>query len=600
MSEIIDALKEALVKYDQDIEPITETDVSHMVRALRDPKDISEPPIQWIAEVMAFDFCEDYGNQSSGWGTYYGPMMVLKNDDGTFTESPSIQKVTPQIIQYWSERAMASKHPVLRARYADLVWDFSKVVTKTPPHYTMDHIVIDSIIEIAQRNCHKHEVYVIKKLERALSLAVALKDSSRIEKVRDVIISYEDSVTQDSKLGLWGFAYDLLYENDKVKLATDQERKLVDDLEGHLLRASQPSNPEDIDPWSAEAAALRLAKYYRKAGRSEDVKRVILEYGSAFIKASLKASALQASAWLQRVHANFVEYGLKDESEGITIKLRELGEKVKSELKPLSHTMTISDEEMDRYTAAIIEGDLDGVFARIVAHYIPKKAAVENQLKELASKAPIQFLITIELQDNRGRPIAKVSPLEDDLTGHIVRLMSQNMAISSVFLRTVLKPLVNKYPTFETLLVDYLFRSPIFEEDKKSIIELGVKAYLNGDYVTAVHLLIPQIENAIRVVLEKAGGSVLKPSRGEGFNLKILDDLLRDPLIVQVFGEDAVFYFRTLLVDPRGWNLRNRVCHGLCNANKFGPSMSDRVMHVLLCLAQVRVREEDDPPLPRD
>lgn len=303
MSEIIDALKEALVKYDQDIEPITETDVSHVIRALRDPKDISEPPMQWIAEVMAFDFCEDYENQSSGWGTYYGPMMVLKNDDGTSTESPSIQKVTQQIIQYWSERAIASKHPVLRTRYADLVWDFSKVVTKTPPHYTMAHIVIDSIIEIAQRNCHKHEVYVIKKLERALSLAVALKDSSRIEKVRDVIISYEDSVTQDSKLGLWGFAYDFLYENDKVKLTTDQEQKLVDDLEGHLLRASQPANPEDIDPWSAEAAALRLAKYYRKAARSEDVKRVILEYGSAFIKASLKASALQASAWLQRAAA---------------------------------------------------------------------------------------------------------------------------------------------------------------------------------------------------------------------------------------------------------------------------------------------------------
>lgn len=588
MSDIINSLKEILGSYDQKTKPITEEEIQRAIQSLRDPQDNSQPPMEWVAEVMAFGFLEDYQSQETGWGTYFGPMMVLKNDDGTFTESPSIQKVTPQIIQYWSERAMASKHPVLRTRYADLVWDFSKVVTKTPPHYTMAHIVIDSIIEIAQRNCHKHEVYVIKKLERALSLAVALKDSSRIEKVRDVIISYEDSVTQDSKLGLWGFAYDLLYENDKVKLTTDQEQKLVDDLEGHLLRASQPPNSEDIDPWSAEAAALRLAKYYRKAGRSEDVKRVILEYGGAFIKASLRASALQASAWLQGVHANFVEYGLKDESEGIAIKLRELGEKVKSELKPISHKMTISDEEMNRYTSAIIEGDIDGVFARIVAHYIPKKAAVKNQLKELVSRAPLQFLSTIGLQDNRGRPIAKVGPLEDDLTGHIVILVSQNMAISSVFLRTVLKSLVNKYPTFETLLVDYLFRSPIFEEDKKSIIELGVKAYLNGDYVTAVHLLIPQIENAIRVVLEKAGGSVLKPSRGEGFNLRILDDLLRDPLIVQVFGEDAVFYFRTLLVDQRGWNLRNRVCHGLCNANEFGPSMSDRVMHVLLCLAQVR------------
>ena len=110
--------------------------------------------------------------------------------------------------------------------------------------------------------------------------------------------------------------------------------------------------------------------------------------------------------------------------------------------------------------------------------------------------------------------------------------------------------------------------------------------------MTAVHLLIPQIENALRVLLEKAGGSVLKPARGGGFNLKVLDDLLRDPLLIQVFGEDIVFYFHALLVDPRGWNLRNCVCHGLCDASEFGPSMSDRIIHVLLCLALVRKKEQ--------
>ncbi len=110
--------------------------------------------------------------------------------------------------------------------------------------------------------------------------------------------------------------------------------------------------------------------------------------------------------------------------------------------------------------------------------------------------------------------------------------------------------------------------------------------------MTAVHLLIPQIENALRVLLEKASGSVLKTARGGGFHFKVLDDLLRDPLLVQVFGEDIVFYFRVLLVDPRGWNLRNRVCHGHCDVSEFGSYMSDRIIHVLLCLALVRKKEQ--------
>ncbi len=319
MNEIIDALKEVLDKYDRKTKPITESEFSHEILSLRNEKDTSEPPMQWIAEAMAFDFYENH--QGSGWGTYYGPMFVFNNDDGTATESPSITKVTEQMIGYWSGRAQTAKHPVLRARYADLVWDFSKVVTKKSPDYKVAQIAIDSIIEITQRNCYKPEVNVIKKLRRALSLAITLNDSTRIEKLTGAIIAYEDSVTEDSKLGLWGFSYDLLFENDKVKLTADQVQKMIRDLEGHLLRASQPAKPEEIDPWAVEAAALRLAKHYRKIRHGEDTKRVMVAVGNAFMQASSKASALQTSAWLQRVYTTFREFGLVDEAEEISIKL---------------------------------------------------------------------------------------------------------------------------------------------------------------------------------------------------------------------------------------------------------------------------------------
>lgn len=587
MTEMLDALKELLDKFDQETKSISERDISKAIYSIRDPKDLSEPPAQWVAEAIAFDFYESYHDQTTGWGTYYGPMFVLNNGDGTFTESPSVKTVTEQIIKYWTDRAKTAKHPVLRARYADLVWDFQRVVTNESPHYLMAQIVIDSIIEIAQRNCYVPEVNVIRKLERALSLAITLNDNSRIKKVADATIAYEDAITDDSKLGLWGFAYDLLFENDKVKLTAAQKQKLIDDLEGHLQRASKPTNKEEIDPWAVEAAALRLAKYYRKVGRGEDTKRVIVTIGDAFMQTSSEASALQTSAWLQRVHATFKEFGLSDEAEKISIKLREIGEKTKSELKSISLTVKFPKEMIEKYIVALIEGNLDEVLPRIAEHYVPKKSEVEKQLKELASKAPIAFLIPRELQDNMGRPLAKVGSLEEDLAGHTVKQMSQNMAIESIFLRQVLESLVKKYPTFENLCIDYLFRSPVFEEGRKSIIEWGIKEYLNGNHMTAVNLLIPQIENALRVLLEKAGGSVLKQARDGGFHYKVLEDLLREPLLVQVLGEDIAFYFRVLLVDPRGWNLRNLVCHGLCDASEFGPSMSDRIIHVLLCLALV-------------
>jgi hypothetical protein len=242
-------------------------------------------------------------------------MFVFNNGDGTATEAPSVMKITEQILSYWCDRSKAAKYPVLRTCYADLVWDFQKRVTGQAAHYFMAQIVIDSTIEMIQRNCHSIPVAALKRLDRALSLATTLNDDSRVQKVADSTIAYEDAITDDSKLGLWGFAWDMLFDKDKVKLTTDQRQKLIDDMEGHLQRASKPTDEGDINPWPVEAAALRLAKFYRKTGRGEDSKRVIIAIGDAFVQASSKGSGLQASAWLQRVHSTFKEFGLTDEAE---------------------------------------------------------------------------------------------------------------------------------------------------------------------------------------------------------------------------------------------------------------------------------------------
>jgi len=588
MNQLMDSLRELLAKYDNETGSFSEIDVSQAIRALRDAKEQSEPPMQWLAEVMAFDFCEDYQNRETGWGTYYGPMVVLNNKDGTCTESPSIKKVSGGIIQYWSERATVARHPILRARYADLVWDFTKVVLGTSPPYTMAQTVIDSILDIAHRNCHRHEIDVVTKLKRALSLVLALNDASRIEVVRDAIIIYEDRIVQDSKPGLWGFSYDLLFDNKRVILSDEQKRKLIDDLESRLKRVATPNKPEDTDPWAAEAAALRLANHYRVLGQALEIRRVLLEFGHAFEQVSANASALQASAWLQRVHGVYVQYGLNDEAESIAIKLQQIGPRMASEMKQLSHTMEVPKEKLDKYIAALTAGNLDDIFSRVAAHYIPRKTAVENQLRDLAQKHPVSFLFSTELQDSHGRSIATVGPLDADLTGNIVKQMSQNMSISALFMREVLESLCGKFPACEDSMSEYVFRSPVFDQSRRAIVEMGVKAHFRGEYAVAVHLLIPQIEEAIRCLLEKVGGSILKPARGGGLRLKILDELLREPMIVDVFGEDTVFYFRVLLTDQRGWNLRNSVCHGLCRAEEFGAVMADRILHVLLCLAQIR------------
>jgi len=153
--------------------------------------------------------------------------------------------------------------------------------------------------------------------------------------------------------------------------------------------------------------------------------------------------------------------------------------------------------------------------------------------------------------------------------------------------------LVDRYALDAAKLLQYLYKSPVFENSKRGILQRGLQSYFAGDVLCALHLLIPQIEDAVRNLVELVGGTVLKRGRGGGLHLKTLDELLRDEQVKRVLGEDVSLYLRVLLTDQRGINLRNNVCHGISPEKSFNIALADRVIHAILILAQVRKKVEN-------
>jgi hypothetical protein len=591
---MIKAIKKTLSEFENATEPFDEYSVSEAIRKLRDKDDKSEPPMDWLAEYMAFGFYEDSSEQGSVWGTYFGPMMSARNQDGTVSEFPSIKRVTPEMLNYWSERAKQAKHPILKTRYAALVWEFSKHVTKKSADITMAHICIDNIIEMAKSLCHENECDVIQRMEYAVNLAISINDKTRLNKLRDAIIDFEDKVADDSKRGLWGFSFDTLLMNKKVQLSDGQTTKVVNTLEERLERVSDFDNKKSFDPFASESAATRLAQYYRRQNQPDDVKRVLLKYGNAFERASEGASSLLAIAWLQKVESVYRDFGLKDEADRILNVIRQRGPDVRKDMKPITVETEISREKMENYVNAMIDGELNAAMTRIAVHYIPKKDEAAQQLKDLAKEHPISFLFPTTIQDHNGRTIAHIGSLDKDLDGHVMRSITQDMQFSSIFLRNVLHKFREKFSVSSDSIVAELSKSPVFTKEKADIIKRGLDAYFDGDHLVAIHLLIPQIESAIRKLLELTGGTTYKQGRSGGYFLKTFDEMLRDERIVLFMGEDVTFYLRILYTDPRGWNLRNDVCHGISLPKQFCVQVTDRIFHTLLLLGQVRERKNQE------
>jgi len=97
-------------------------------------------------------------------------------------------------------------------------------------------------------------------------------------------------------------------------------------------------------------------------------------------------------------------------------------------------------------------------------------------------------------------------------------------------------------------------------------------AGMNGDFLVAVSLLTPQVENAVRIVLKKAGVVTSKIDMRNVEQERVLGALLDMDEAERVFGRDLMFDLRGLLVEKFGSNMRNELAHGLLDLDDFkGP-----------------------------
>ncbi len=165
--------------------------------------------------------------------------------------------------------------------------------------------------------------------------------------------------------------------------------------------------------------------------------------------------------------------------------------------------------------------------------------------------------------------------------------MSNSILINSSLFDFYLREIIKKNKKSCQDLVDLIYKSPVFKVENRQIIYKGVEAFLNEDHIVCIHLLIPQIEASFKQCIDIQTDSIIQKNKFKGMKFLTLDSLINKDSLKNIYDEETIFYFRCVLSDPRGINIRNDVCHGIINADKFDFSYSLLVMHIILLLAKV-------------
>jgi hypothetical protein len=545
-------------------------------------------------EILAFALREENDGSATEWGTSFGPMITTQQEDGQAEEWPGRTMVTTEAIEYWRGRAKESSHPVLRGKYARLAWDLAQMVPQCKPDYVMAQISIDSAIEASVGSHLESPLQGIEALATALRIAHTINDTDRIASVRDEMIRYEQRVAEDEKVGLWGFSFDCLLEDGLGNPTVEQVEMLVKQLEDRLSRLAS-RDPEQLDPWKVEAAAQRLAGYYRRTGSADELTRVLSTLGTAFENRASRVEPMLAYALLEHIHGVFASFGLTEEANRISVKLEEIGPALRASLKKITVETSIEGTKIREAVESIVDYEPHEALERLAVSFVPLRERVERQVRDYANKFVLGNLCMTDIKDYAGRTVSQIGSVDDDLEGRIVHQMSQNLQFQGFLLREVLSEAVRRNIFTAENVTSFLFESPVFRVQFREIISHGVGMFLDNDPLGAIHLLVPQVECAVRGLLAKARVQTIRPLRhGGGFDLRLLDDMLRDAATKTILGEDLSLYLRVLLTDRRGWNIRNRLCHADLPSAEMGDALADRAVHALLCMALVREKPKSD------
>jgi len=581
---IPDAIQRALRSLDEKREQLVPYKIAGAITEIRQSltaQGRDEQSGAW-AELSAFQFAAGRGEP---WGTYFGPLSSGTRSDGLEFYFPDVREADSEIVGYWKARVSEVSHPVLRARYADVVWDLSEAAGKIRRDPSFARIAIDSYIDTVDAGLFKAPTEAALYLTRAMDLGLSLNDKARVERVRDCMLGFYDQHGIASHPGTWGFLFDELLQNKKIPLLEDQRKQIVDTLE-NILRICSTLESGDFDPFSAQSAAERLASYYHGRGKTEDRNRVIQTYGQAFERISQNASSLLAMSWLAPVIDAYRNIGLAEDLKRALLLYSGKGESANQEMKTISVPVEITQGELEAYVEAMVEGSLEECLIRMARRFTPNVEEERSLMQTIAKEHPLLGRIGVEKIAD-GQVVGGAGSIIDDEEGRLVFQIAERIGSYIGLLGLALDRARDRHQMAVDNVMGVLYKSPLFTENRRTLIEDGFRAYFNGDFVKVIHVLIPQIEECLRTLLKLSGEPVNKP-KGQGKGLlqqKNLNEILAEPTIGTKLGMDIRTYLLTLLADARGLNLRNRVSHGLMTAAECSRPFADRVFHVFLVLA---------------
>lgn len=522
-------------------------------------------------------------------------------DNSTF----NIDTFPKEQLEYYYSRLNSSKNIFLKSRYADILFDY-KGKNYNINKFEIGKQLVDSLFEQAKSHLSLKQDFLsyYDCIARSIEVCIRLGLMEQLSGIiSDLQIVFENAFNGDKRWTLEAsrYFYQIASSNKtKTLLSRDYILELVSKLSDVINHYWETKDFHFVRLFCGEI--IRWHKHLKLD--DGQMNHYLNQIGLSFEEEAIDQQGRKDKSNLVKAH--FLENALNHYvSIGNQPKIDEMKVKIKQSYIEAKEKGEFEEHKIETELPKAIYNSLE---ERVEAYrQLPKASIIEGlrrdkslipNLAELTKLTESQnhFLHRILFQPTIVFNGNKVYQPSDDKEAFQL-YVNENYAINMIlilnfYLLPVFKILKEEKDLQAQDLLSLLQSWELMEDANYEIIEFGINRFFAGDYVSSLHILLPQLEACVRNIFMRAGYATTSIKRGNAQHEETFNVFLDRSDVKESLGIDLHKFLQFVLVEQTGYNLRNIFAHGLADINMCNEVNSILVIFIYIKLTIFRLVHE--------
>lgn len=501
----------------------------------------------------------------------YGPLMVMNGrrtlipDDLRGEQSAALAVIAPTL-----------KNPGLRARLADIAWINNRSLADQArlaiaAYCLAVRMVAEGEATFASEQTEASSSGSVTYLRRACQIARATGwKPPEADDLRNLI----QEVTRH--------AYDSADARGFQRVAQLNLDYRVTPLAEIARWAEQLAGSEGLYPLDARDLWKMAAEAHRASGNADENNRCLKQVAECCVTvaAAPDVDPISAANWLMDAIEELRKIpGTKERRTEVEARLRAVQPAIRDGMETNSTEIDLT-EIVDHTLNAVSGRTLpEAIKAFVCLDRSPDPKKLRQQVLGQANESPIATMMGMMIHDEEGKLVAKAPPLgltgEPDDPAIQYRIARSEGFRWSLTAQGAIEPARTRIMAEHSLHLQHFHVlmniSPFVPSSRVEIYALGFARFFGGDFISALSILTPQIENSLRHVLTLAGHDLSWIKSDMTQENRTIPSMLKNDryTLEKLFGPAIVFEIDNLFVFDGGPTTRHQVAHGLMADGAF-------------------------------